>query len=59
MYLVTQGSRSDYNYKEYFLDAASELSQIPVNMCSTGSIAYIIANGDVYMLNSKKEWVKQ
>lgn len=59
MYLVTQGSRADYNYKEYFLDTASELSQIPVNICSTGSIAYVIANGDVYMLNSQKEWVKQ
>ena len=59
MYLVRQGGRVDYNYKEYYLDTADELSNIPVNDCCPGSIAYIIATGTVYMLNSKKEWKEQ
>ena len=59
MYLVQQGGRTDYNYKEYYLDTASELSQISVADCCTGSVAYVIANGDIYMLNNQKVWVKQ
>ena len=59
MYLVKQGGRVDYNYKEYYLDTANELSIIPVNECSAGSIAYIIATQQVYMLNSQKEWKEQ
>ena len=59
MYLVKQGGKVDYNYKEYYLDTTSELSTIPVNECSTGSIAYIIATQQVYMLNNQKEWKEQ
>lgn len=59
MFLVKQGSRTDYNYKEYFLDDDSELSKIPVNDCCPGSIAYVISTQKVYILNSNKEWVIQ
>lgn len=59
MYLLKQGGRIDYNYKEYYLDTEDELSEIPVNVCCPGSIAYIIATGATYMLNSKKVWVAQ
>ena len=59
MYLVKQGGRTDYNFKEYYLDNESELSNIPVYECATGSIAYIISNQKVYMLNSHKEWKEQ
>lgn len=55
MFLVKQGSRTDYNYKEYYLDTASELSSIPVDSCCPGSVAYIIATQQVYILNSQKE----
>lgn len=55
MYLVKQGGKVDYNYKEYYLDTESELSTIPVYECATGSVAYIIENQKVYILNSKKE----
>ena len=59
MYLLKQGGRVDYNYKEYYLDNENELSNIPVYECATGSIAYIINNQKVYMLNSNKEWKEQ
>ena len=55
MYLLRQGGRVDYNFKEYYLDTETELNSIPVQDCCTGSIAYIIDNGKVFMLNSKKE----
>ena len=55
MYLVKQGGKVDYNYKEYYLDTAAELSSIPVYECATGSVAYIIETQQVFILNSQKE----
>lgn len=59
MYIVKQGGRVDYNYKEYYLDSIAELSTIPVYECATGSVAYIINTQQVFILNSKKEWKEQ
>ena len=59
MYLLKQGGRTDYNYKEYYLDTAGELSSIPTGDCATGSVAYVIATQQVFMLNSQKEWKEQ
>ena len=55
MFLGKQGGKTDYNYKEYYLDTEAELSSIDVRFCSPGSVAYIIATTKVFMLNSKKE----
>lgn len=57
--LVKQGSRTDYNYKEYVLDTKDDLANINTGECCPGSVAYIIASKELYMLNSKKEWVLQ
>ena len=57
--LIKQGSRTDYNYKEYVLDTKDDLVNINTNECSPGSIAYIIDSKELYILNSKKEWVLQ
>lgn len=57
--LIKQGSRTDYNYKEYVLDEEKDLATINVKECCSGSVAYIINTKQVYMLNSKKEWVLQ
>ena len=53
--LVKQGGKLDYNYKEYYLDTESDLAKIDVRLCCPGSVAYIIANQKVFMLNSNKE----
>jgi hypothetical protein len=58
-YIVKQGGRTDYNYKEYFLDTEDELETINVKACSPGSVAFVIENGNLYILNSKKEWILQ
>lgn len=55
MFLVRQGGKTDYNYKEYYLDTQDELSSINVDSCCPGSVAYIISNQKVYILNSNKE----
>ena len=57
--LVKQGSRTDYNYKEYVLDTKDDLANINTGECCPGSVAYIINSKELYMLNSKKEWVLQ
>ena len=59
MYLVKQGSKIDYNYKEYCLDTKNELLQINKSHCCPGSIAYVIDSTETYMLNSNKEWILQ
>ena len=57
MQIVKQGGRTDYNYMEVFLDSASELNQVLKKFTNivAGSVAYIIATGAVYILNSQKE----
>lgn len=55
MYLVKQGGKLDYYYKEYFIDSEDELVSIDVNSCCPGSIAYVISNQKVFILNSKRE----
>lgn len=58
-YIVQQGGRIDYNYKEVYIDKESELNTLSVgNMCP-GSIVYVIENGNIYMLNQEKNWIKQ
>lgn len=57
--LIKQGSRADYYYKEYVLDTKDDLVNINTNECCSGSIAYIIDSKELYILNSKKEWVLQ
>lgn len=55
-YLVKQGTRVDYNYKEFYLDSADELNELDVKSCCPGSVAYIITSGDVYILTNEKKW---
>ena len=55
MYTVKQGGRTDYNYKEIYLDREEELSQINVETLCPGSVAYVIETGAVYILTSQKE----
>lgn len=57
--LLRQGTRTDYNYKEYVLDTKDDLATIKTEDCCAGSIAYIINSKELYVLNSKKEWVLQ
>lgn len=60
--ILRQGGRTDYNYKEWYLDTEEDLQEISeeeLKSACTGSVAYVIATGNVYMLNSEKEWIAQ
>lgn len=57
--LLRQGSRTDYNYKEYVLDTKADLANINLALCCPGSVAYIVTTKEVYMLSNEKEWVLQ
>lgn len=58
-YLIKQGGKADYNYKEFVCDTTEELANIAKQNVCPGSIAYIIETGDIYILNQKKEWEVQ
>lgn len=58
-YLLTQGNKKDYKYSEYVIDTKEDLSSINVEDTCPGSVAYVVATGEVYMLNNQKEWILQ
>ena len=57
--LVKEGTRINYMYKEFYIDTVEDLANIDKNICCPGSVAYVIATSDVYILNNSKEWIKQ
>jgi len=48
-----------YNVQEYMLDYQEDVKNLPYTDCAPCSSAYVIENGNVYIKNSKGEWVKQ
>lgn len=58
--IVKQNSGISGYYVEILVDEDDDISTLPVQpQCATGSIATVIANGNVYVLNNKGEWVLQ
>lgn len=55
--LYAQNGDIQYNIREYVLDNVEDIASLPEH-AAMGSTAIIIATSEVYMLNSKKEWVK-
>ena len=45
-----------YGLKEFVCDTPEDLKTLPA--CQMGSSCIVISTGEVYMLNSEKEWVK-
>lgn len=54
--LYKQDGEILYGIKEFLLDSAEDLKNLPKNLRS-GSSALIIPTGQVYFLNGAKEWV--
>ena len=55
-FIVKQGEEYDYKYRELVIDEEADLSLISVEECCPGSTVYVIATGNLYMLDTKKEW---
>ena len=47
-----------YGLKEYVLDTPDDIENLPVSGIPVGSFAFIISTSQVYMLNSKGEWLE-
>ena len=45
----------DFDWEEYIIDSPNDVSNLPTT-CGWGSTAICIFSGDVYILNSSKEW---
>lgn len=57
MYKITSNDGDvAYGVKEFACDTLDDLRTLP--NCSMGSVAFVISTAEVFMLNSKKEWVK-
>ena len=57
MYKITSNDGDvAYGVKEFVCDTPEDLKDLP--SCSMGSVAIVISIAEVFMLNSKKEWVK-
>jgi hypothetical protein len=57
MYKITSNDGDvAYGIKEFVCDTLDDLNTLPP--CQMGSVAIVIANAEVYMKNSKGEWVK-
>lgn len=54
--IVKNDQDISYGVKELVCDTAEDIKNLPV--CAMGSICLVIATGEVYMINSEKEWVK-
>lgn len=46
-----------YDVKEFVCDTPEDIAMLPRN-CSMGSTCVVISTSEVYMMNSKGEWVK-
>jgi len=58
-YVFRQGGRQDYFYKEIVIDTPEDLAKVDTSECCPGSVVIVVSTGDIYLLNNKKEWVKQ
>lgn len=58
--LYSQNGEVEYRIMEYTLDTVADLTDLSKysRSAAPGSSAIIIETSEVYMMNSKREWVK-
>ena len=57
--ITKEGTAANVPVKEIFCDTPSDIDDIKKKTCPVGSIVYVISNGDVYIMNSENNWIKQ
>lgn len=67
--LYLDGRGTVYNYAEFECDSVDDLLNLPTttasgtcgndvyNPCAFGSVAFVVENGEQYVLNSADQWV--
>jgi len=58
--VMVTGDRKHPRYKEFLCDDIADIAELSSDPRENafGSMALVIATGDIYCLNSKREWVK-
>ena len=57
-YLMQTDSNVTHGVNQYCVDSVADIAYIPINSCQPGSSVIDISTGDVYMLNSERQWKK-
>ncbi len=52
-----RGSLDNEITNEFFCDTETDLNNIPKDLVNLGSVAVVIDGMEIYIANSKKEWV--
>lgn len=67
--IVFGNSNGKYNYSEFIVDFVDDLLNLPTTIvsgicgintyspCAFGSVAFVVENGEQYVLNSEGQWV--
>lgn len=55
--LIKFGNAFQYGIAEFICDEEADVKKLPVSD-TPGSRALVIASGNVYYLNSKRQWIK-
>lgn len=54
--LLKDGPHTNREIFQHICDDVADLKKIPKNQINFGSLAYVIATGELYIANSNKEW---
>lgn len=54
--LIAHDGNTVYGIKDYVCDVPEDLKDLPA--CDMGSTCLVISTGELYVINSIKEWVK-
>lgn len=57
--LISVGNTANIPVQSIYCDTEADLDSVPVNAVPVGSVAYIIENGKIFMMNSAQTWKKQ
>jgi hypothetical protein len=57
-FLMRQGTRYDYEYKEYIIDDEKELETIDANHCCPGSSVFVTSTSKLFLLNEAGQWTE-
>lgn len=55
---VKQTDKTTTYVSEFIADTTGDIDNIPVENIAPGSTCIVIDSSEVYMLNTKKEWIK-
>jgi hypothetical protein len=55
---MENNGKTVYGVATYTCDTPEDVEDLPSQGCSPGSAAFVISTGQIYMMNSKGEWVE-